>query len=319
MTLSAIGRGTYLGFVEEGAYGTPETIDGSSNWRPLVSGGLQTRVQRQQVPDLHDGGTVSRRKHDVSRESGGAVRLVVTYDNVGLLFKAALGDVTDSGSGPTWTHDYELTNALPSLTGEEIRGNSTNSETFEGLQVNTATWGVETGQVMFLDLDFIGETSASRTTAGTPSVGATETMVLHSHAGQLSFDGNSYYLVSFRVVLNNNLERRPKLGSLDTQEPNRGGYSTVSIEATVEAVSDQNDTLLAAQLAGTEGDVAITFTSGTRTMTFTGHNAYLDEASDPIGDAGIIRQRLRWVCQSDGTDLGLKISVVNETASGTAN
>jgi len=320
MAISATGRGTYIGFEAEATYGTAETIDGSSNWRPLVSGSLQTRVQRQAVPDLYDGGTVSRRKHDVSSESGGALRLVVTYDNIGLLLKAALGSLSDGGGGgPTYTHDYTLANALPSLTMELIRGNSTNSETFEGIQINTATFGIETGQVMFLDLDLVAEASAARGAAGSPAVGATETVVLHSHAGQLSFDGNSYDLISFRVVLNNNLERRPKLGSLNTQEPNRGGYSTISIEATVEAVSNQNDTLLAAQLAGTEGDVAITFTSGTRTMTFTGHNAYLNEASDPVGGAGIIRQRLRWMCQSDGTDLGLKIAVVNETSSGTAN
>lgn len=318
MPVPATGRGSYIRFEEESTYGAAEGT--LNNSRPVVSLSLQTNRRRAPVPDLHDSGVLPRRHFDVSDESGGAVRLVATYDNIGLLLKAAMGAVSDGGTGPSaYTHTYTLAAALPSLTIEAIRGNATNSETFEGAQVNTATLAVEVGQPMYLDLDLIAETSATRAAAGTVSLSATETPILHSHAGQLTFNAVSYDLVGLRVSLSNNIERRAKLGSTETQEPARAGYGSVVMECTIEAVSNQNDTILAAQRAGTQGDAAITFTSGTRSLAITGHNAWVDEATDPVGDAGIIRQTVRFMCESDGTDLGLALVMTNSESSGTAN
>ena len=317
MAIPAQGRGSYIGFAEEVTFGTAVA---RTNWRPVVSVGLQTQQRRSPIPDLHAGGVLPRRPFTVSDESGGAARLVATYDNIGMILKAALGAVTDGGAGPSsYTHDYTLASALPSLTVEVVRGNSTNSEVFEGVQISSATLSVEVGQPMFVELDMLAETSAARAAAGSPSLSATETPIIHSHAGQLSFDGANYDLISLRVALSNSLDRRPKLGSTESQEFARTGYGSVVIECTVEAVLNQNDTLLVAQRAGTQGDTAVAFTSGGRSLTITGQNAYIDEASDPVGDAGIIRQRLRFVCESDGTDLGLKLAIVNSESSGTAN
>jgi hypothetical protein len=139
--------------------------------------------------------------------------------------------------------------------------------------------------------------------------------VLHHHSSRLTFDGQTYDLAGFKCTLNNAIARRNFLGSRVTHEPARSDFSSVQMDLSVEA----SDALYTALHAGTTGDAVVTFTSGTKSMAFTLHNSYLTSASDPISGAGIVQQSLTLVGESDGSDEGLKIVVINAAASGTAN
>ena len=164
-----------------------------------------------------------------------------------------------------------------------------------------------------MDLDVIAETSSARAGATTPAYGAGDTPVLHSHAGQFSFGGASYDLVDMSLAVNNALARRQLLGSAVTKQPKRNDFQSIELSVTVEV----EDALYAAFLADTQSDAAITFTSGSLSAAFTVHNAYLTSASDPVTSAGIVSQSLTFVGESDGTNEGLAIAIVNNNSSPT--
>jgi len=112
----------------------------------------------------------------------------------------------------------------------------------------------------------------------------------------------------------NNLARRPRLGSKLTQRPSRD-WTAIELQVQLEA----QDALYNALLADTTGDVTFGFQSGTNQFNITLHNAYLVEASDPIENAGRIMQTVRFVGESDGTNEGLALQLVNDNASAIAN
>jgi hypothetical protein len=307
------GRTAALGFAEESTWGTAVS---RTNWRPLISASLTRTVEKVPRPHLLSGtASAMRRNHFTQADNaGGAFSVEATYDNIGMLLKHLMGTVSTVGSDP-YTHTYTLAQALPiGLTMEFNRGTGT-SEVLEGCKLNSSTLSVSAGGVMTLDCDVIAETSAARGTAGTPSYATNQRPVLHSHAGQFSFNAVNYDLVDMSLTVNNALARRQLLGSAVTKEPLRSDFQSVELSVTLEV----EDALYAALLADTQGDAAITFTSGSLSFAITAQNAYLSAVTDPISDANIVRQSLTFVCESDGTDEGLSIAVTNNSASGTAN
>ena len=305
------GRSGAIGIAVETTYGTAVS---RTNWRPVISSGLQRSPSVVPRTDLHAGGPTRRSKFTEREEAGGDVSLLATYDNIGMLLKAALGAVSTSGSGP-YTHVYTLADTLPSLTIENIRGTATNSEVFEGVKVSSMGLECSAGTEMVMSLGFIAETAAARASAGTPSYSATENVALHHQAGQLTFNSVAYDIASFNLTLSTGIDRRDLLGSKLTKEPLRTGYAEISLSVTLEAA----DALYTAVLAETESDTTITWTKGASSIAFEVQNAYIESASDPISDAGIVTQDVTLKGLSDGTNHGLKITVINGNSSGTAN
>ena len=304
------GRGAALGAGEESTYGVATS---RVNWRPAISSNLLRTVERVPRPNLQTGTAgVMRRSHFTAADNaGGTCSIELTYQNCGMWVKHLLGAAATTGSSP-YTHTYTLGTLPAGLTIENIRGTGT-SEVFEGCRFNSGTFAVSAGGVMSLDLDVIAETSAARGTAPTPSYGAGDTPVLHSHSGQFGFNSANYDLVSMSLAVNNALARRQLLGSAVTKQPKRSDFQSVELSVTVEV----EDALYAALLADTSGDASITFSSGALSAAFTIQNAYVTSASDPVTSAGIVSQSLTFVGESDGTDEGLAIAIVNTNSSAT--
>ena len=302
------GRGSAIGSGEESTWGTAVA---RSAWRPAISSNLLRTVERVPRPNLQTGAAgVMRRSHFTAADNaGGSVSIELTYENCGMWVKHLLGAAATTGSSP-YTHTYTLGTLPTGLTIENIRGTGT-SEVFEGCRINTGTFAVSAGGVMSLDLDIIAETSAARGTAPTPSYGAGDTPVLHSHAGQFSFNSVSYDLVSMSLAVNNALARRQLLGSAVTKQPKRNDFQSVELSVEIEV----EDALYQSMIADDQSDAVITFTSGALSAAFTIHNAYLTSASDPVTSAGIVSQSLSFVGESDGTDEGLSIAIVNTNSS----
>ena len=171
------------------------------------------------------------------------------------------------------------------------------------------------GTEMVMSLGFIAETAAARASAGTPSFAGTENVVLHHQSGQLTFNSVAYDIAGFNLSLTTGIDRRDLLGSKLTKEPLRTGYGEISLYISLEAA----DALYTAVNAGTESDATITWTSGASSIAFNVQNSYIESASDPISDAGIVSQDVVFRGLSDGSDHGLSITVVNGNSSGTAN
>jgi len=304
------GRGAALGIGEESTWGTAVS---RVNWRPAISSNLLRTIERVPRPNLQTGAAgVMRRSHFTAADNaGGTCSIELTYENCGMWVKHLMGAAATTGSGP-YTHTYTLGTLPTGLTVENVRGTGT-SEVFEGCRINTGTFSVSAGGVMSLEMDIIAETSAARGSAPTPSYGAGDTPVLHSHSGQFGFNSASYDLVDMSLTVNNALARRQLLGSAVTKQPLRNDFQSIELSVTVEV----EDALYAAFLADTQGDATISFATGSVSAGFTVHNAYLTGASDPVTSAGIVTQSLTFVGESDGSDEGLAIAIVNANSSAT--
>lgn len=308
------GREAAIGIGEESTWGTPvaRTI-----WRPLVSESLTRKLTKQRRADLKGtSASANVRGHfSVNEEAGGPLRVLATYDNIGTILKHALGSLATTGSNP-YTHTFKLAADLPTgLTLEKVIGKSGDSEVFAGALINGLTLDVSQGGPMFLDLDVIARTAAARESAGSPSYAAIENVVLHNQAGQFSWNSVSYDLISLKVALGNALIARRFLGSTLTQRPERGDFSSVKFDLVLE----MKKALYASLLADDQADGSIVFANGLRTFTIKGQQLYITDYGDPIGDAGIIRANVSMMAESDGTEEGLQIEVVNANSSGTAN
>lgn len=316
------GRGAVIGLAEESSgspYGTAIAAGSISNFRPLISSDLTRTIEKVPRPTLRVGAAgAMRRKHYVQADNaGGTFEIEGTYESMGLLLRHIMGTAAKTGTGP-YTHTYTFADDVAeSLTLANIRGTGT-TETFEGCRVNTATFACSAGGVMTLACDVIAETSANRASfGGTVAISATDSPILHSHAGQLSFNSVNYDLIDMSLVVNNALAVRQHLGSEVTAKPLRSDFQSVELTVTLEV----EDALYQAFLDDVEGDVSLAFSpsGSTDTITFTVQNAYISSASDPVSDANVVRQTIVFVGQSDGSDEGLKIEVVNDNSSSTGN
>jgi hypothetical protein len=312
--MAYLGRGACLGAGVETTWGTAVS---RTNWRPLISSNLTRTVERVPRADLFsDAGAATRKGHyDLIVEAGGNATMLCTYDNVGLFLAEATGGTTGTTGSDPYTHTYNLAASLPTgMTLEFNRGTGA-SEVFEGCKVNQMTLSCSAGEAMTMSLDFMAEDGVARSSAGTPTFNAVENVILFHQAGSFTFGGNSYNLNSLELTVNNALTRRNLLGSQLTKQPQRGDFSEITMSVDVEA----SDQLYADLRSGAQSDAAITFTNGSRSFAITLQNAYLTEATDPVNSAGIVQQSLSFVGESDGTDFGLAIVVVNASSSRIAN
>ena len=310
------GRGAAIGFGENG--GTYGDAVGRTNWRPLISSSLTRTIEKVPRPTLRVGGAgAMRRSHYIqSDNAGGSFTIEASYRSLGLMLKHLMGAVATTGTNP-YTHVYTFADDVPTgLTIENNRGTGT-SEVFEGCRLNTGTFTVSAGGVMTCDFDVIAETGAAtpRASAGTPTFEATDAPILHNQAGQFTFGGATYDLIDMTLTVNNALAVRQHLGSTVTAKPLRSDFQSVEMSITLEV----EDALYAAFISDTESDAHITFTDGTRSFRIDLQNAYLSTVSDPVSDANVVRQSVTLIGQSDGTNEGLKLTVVNGDSTGIGN
>ena len=132
----------------------------------------------------------------------------------------------------------------------------------------------------------------------------------------MSFNSATYTtLHDLDIELDHGLIDRLRLGSLLAAEPAQGtatckGKITLDYEA---------DALYTALVAGTQSDLAITFTSAALTWTFTLQNAYIEDVQESVQGHDLIRQTVAFRGIGDGTDHGLKVTVGNTQSTATAN
>jgi hypothetical protein len=307
--------GASIGLAEEVTYGTPV---GASNWLEIISTSLDREIDRQPEPTLGragDAGHVPRRKYTASDNVGGAISFVMSYDDSTLMMlKHALGSVSTSGAGP-FAHSITLDDLPIGLTINKLTPDQ--SEVFEGCKITDWTISVGATELMTCDVTIIGETSGGLVVATNPSYSATNEEIRHHQAGQLTFNAVSYDITSISIAGSNGVDRRQVLGSSNTKEPTPTAKREIVFSVEYEWLAN---TLHAAFLAGTESDLEITFTGTTNnSLAITGHNAYIRSVSTPIQGPGVITQTVEFVCQSDGTDLGIELLFGNDNALATAN
>lgn len=308
-----LGQGACVGVGRQSAWVTSVT---RTAWFALVSCSMQHTVKRVVRETLAQSTSFNPRSTYVAEErAGGSLEIKMQYEGVGLWIEAALG-ATPSTTGPSsslYTHVFTLGASLPTggLSVEVQRGTGT-SELFVGCKVNKATWKIEAGKEMSLALDLVARTAEARTTLVSPTWTVRRDYVPnHQEAGVFLWNSTNYTVDKLEVMVDNKLAARQSLGSALAAELPRSGFSEVSMTLELVWTADDFNNAL---VEGTTSDAVITFTAATPsgdTLTFNLNAAYVDNASDPINTAGVIKQTVKLIGLADASDEGLKITLVN--------
>ena len=308
------GRSAFIKYEQESTYGTAVTPTISNRVTSVSLGRSQERERTTHLSQSDAAFAVAT--FDAFEQAGGSIEMPLFYKGMGQLFKAAIGGTpVTTGSGP-YTHAFEPTTVLPSLTMSFQRGTGS-VETFEGVMVTSMTISCEAGAEASASFEVIAETASARTTAITPSFGD-GAQVFHHQAGTLSYNSNTYTVRSFEFTIDNKLERVNNLGSKLTGQPQISDVREVTITATLD-LSDNN--LYNSQLAGDQSDVSLTFTAGTDSMTFLLRNAKIIDYSDDVTSFGRIERTVSFMGLADVAvpETAFKFTMVNDAANPTSN
>jgi hypothetical protein len=308
------GRSAFIKYEEETTYGTAVTPTISNR---VTSVSLSRSQERERTTHLSQSDAAfAVATFDAFEQAGGSIEMPLFYKGMGQLFKAAIGGTpATTGSGP-YTHAFEPTTVLPSLTMSFQRGTGS-VETFEGVMVTSMTISCEAGAEASASFEVIAETASARTTAITPSFGD-GAQVFHHQAGTLSYNSNTYTVRSFEFTIDNKLERVNNLGSKLTGQPQISDVREVTITATLD-LSDNN--LYNSQLAGDQSDVSLTFTAGADSMTFLLRNAKIVDYSDDVTSFGRVERTVTFFGLADVAvpETAFKFTMVNDAANPTSN
>ena len=324
MALSAtdifLGYGSLVGFAPETTYGTAVS---PTVWLRLISASINR--ERPQIPRPHLHGGTGRVAHGYTVERDDvSTTLVVegSFSGIGLLLRLAMGPApTSTGAGP-YAHPFLLGNVLASGTFHIYRGTDafgTLTERFvkiAGAMVDRLTLRVQTGQVVRLEIELIGQ-ATTYDDQSTPSV-TVPSPILYHQVGNISWNSGSYDGNGYELTISNGLTRRRILGSLTTARPVPSTLREVVFRLTRDHC---DETLIAGMIAQTESDLTFTITgTGNESLVVEMHSARVtspDNTSFGEGAFGPIPEvvELRPRNVPGSTDYGLAITLNNDNAS----
>lgn len=302
--------------VSIGFESTPGTAVSTTVATRISSTGIQRKATHEALKTLSGDGTVAIASDSFlsTIDIDGPIKGPAGYQGsaLGSLLELAMGAKSTSGSGP-YDHAFTLAQSQLTATLAVERGSlgGLGDEVVNGCKLNRLTLSCDTGKAMEFEASFLGMGGADRT-GSSPTALATLYPVIHSHAGQMSFNSANYKLSKFKLTIDRKLQRVDELGSAYSAEPMASDDLEVSLDLELVARSDD---LLAANLAGTQSDAAITFSDGTRSLAITLHNAKIVQYSDPISSVGVVTQQVTLRGHGDGTKHGLGITLTNGNSS----
>jgi len=313
-------QNSFLRIGEEATWGTAQTT--TTEDVKLISGTIQVTQERERRTHLSvPASGVLSGTFEGFRQAGGTIEIPAFYDGIGMLIKAALGDLSSTGASDPYTHTYTPAADQPSLTIDFQRGtNLANSmERFTGMKVSTMTISAEAGSEMTCSFDLIGKDGATRTTNIVPSFPAYD-QVYHYEAGSLTLGGSlsvaSLDIRSFELSMDNKLDRRNLLGSKLTGEP----VATDVREVTMSITCDVTDnSLYNDSLDGNAGDVSITFTRAADSnhhFKISLDDATIEDYNDNITAFGRVERTFTIRGYASSSDAGLTIEIKNASANG---
>lgn len=313
-----------LGHAQETTFGTAVARDASL---PVISVDLHRVIPRADVPRLYQSASsyVAEYYYNQGDRVEGTVVVEALYEGLGRFLEVAFRkNVSTSGSGP-YDHVYMLGlgSTKPSLTLEKVWYDTATAgdlaEVYEGCYIPSWSYEVRTGQYAQWSFSVVGETSGGQTSAtaiGSAPITTTVVSAYFNESGAITWNGNTIGLVRMmRVSCDHSMPVRMGLGSLNPKQPFPTGRARVQIELEIDwDVAAFN----AGLSAGTMGDFAVVFTSGTKLQTWAGESCYIDSATAPVDTVGILTQRVVLIPRTDLTTEGLKLTIRNAQTSGVA-
>lgn len=318
MALDAlIGFGAMVGLREEASYGT--SAGNSDHWLPVISVTPTVDTGVTVIPYLgvaNAQGYHAQRDHCALRHDVGLeIRGVASYDDKAfcLLLKHAFGSVGTTGGSSPYTHTLTLdTDGVVGLTLQVLHGTGLTAaaELYLGCRVTRLALDVSAQGYMTYTATILARSAEDLgAVAGTPGFTAAEEVLAH-HGGGFTFDSQPISLRSFGLVLDNNLTRRPQIGSVYTDTPVPGGFASLTWE--IER-SWEDAAYYADYLDSTQSDATITFTgTGVNSLAIELSNAVMTSFSKPVDRAGELTQRISGIClASPSAEQGIDIVITN--------
>ena len=307
------------------AYGSNPASADNVLWLRASEIAFQEAVTSVVVDDLSGSGSgVEGARFAVAQEVGGSMRLPVTHEGFGGVLEWCLGGTPSStGSGP-YTHTYPTGINTPYRSLVHVYtaadGTSLQSE-YAGLQVESLTLSVEAGGVAYATIGARGFV-AKRSSTYQLGVAATETPaaaaigtsvpVLGKTGAALSWGGNSIACRTLELSFTRPLDRAVDFGADYLAEGVLSGPIAVTLTVTRAADEDDTATIRAAVMAGTAGDLSISFTSGTKVFYVDLSDAVPTAYSAPFTAGGALVETVTFTAQALTTsDYGFRLRVTN--------
>jgi hypothetical protein len=310
------GRGAFIKIGEETTYGTIAGAMGVDN--RIISASFQKTQEKERKTHLSQSGSggFQNGHFEAFLNCGGSIDLPLLYEGTGMLIKAAVGNATTTGGGPTYEHSYipSADGSVPSLSIGLQRGTGS-KEIFLGCKVASMNISGSAGEEITASFDIIAQNSQARAAAYTSSFGSGKQM-FHYECGNLNYSGNNFPMKSFEFTLDNKLERRNVLGDKKTLEPVVSDVKDVTLSVTLEM---EDNLLFDNYIAGTQSDVVFTLTNGDDICEITIRNAYVTDYDDSVNTFGPLERTMTFVGESDAVDEAILIKITNAQASAVAN
>ncbi len=315
------GHGGFLGFGQQVAHDTAVSL---THFITAKSLGIKRKVERADVDNLgyYGEAPVAHDSYEVSEMvEGPTVHHVGYNDPTMLLLEHCCGSAVDSGAGPTYDHEFTLTDDVPSgtegLTLHQAYGSgplANKAETFVGCVVNSWSIGCSVGEEAELEIDWIGKTGGGPAAVSTPTLVDSPSHVEHQHlsAAGVTFAGSKIdQLQRWKLSVKKNLTRVDDMGDLSTQKPIPDGMYEVTLE--LEWLWSANS-LYAAHLAGTFGAVAFTLTDGTHGYAFSLPRCQVGEVDRKVDGPGVLRCSTTLKAYASASAGVLTITLTNDKA-----
>lgn len=316
-----IGFGGILGLAEQSDFATP--VANSTHWLPILSHSVGTAPQVVPVPFL---GVANAQDYHATRDTdvlsvdvGGDIDTIAMYDSkaFALLLKHAMGSVASVivSAGPKYTHTFSLdTDAVQNgFTGQSVfgQGISDRAEVFCGLRISQLVLSVDARGWMRATASVIGRSSGGATTVtGTPLHPVCE-RVRASVGSVFNWNSHNVNMRTFRLTINNNLQRRPTIGTPYTDIPVPGGFASIGIDATF---SWEDNSIYTDYISGVTANANVAFQGlGDNDMTLNCNNLRVTSMTRSVQGPGELVYSVRAMCSANpGTSQALGVVIHND-------
>lgn len=301
---------------EEDPWGTPVA---RTHALPITRHSVEPQLDVRDIPYL--GVANNQQYHNTSKSVllshnvGGDIEGCAAYDSkaFALLLKHAMGAVATTGPSTTqYTHTFTLdSDGVEGLTGEANDGSGIDdtAEVFGGLVVSQFELNVNAQDVMTYRASVLGRGAGGMGEISDDFAIASCEEVLAHQCGAFTWNTHTPNLRGLKLTINNNLVRRPFLGSLYTDKPCKGGFASVLLDLTL--AWEEHD-LYTDFLAQAQGDASLNFTgSGDNRMNFDFHNLKLLAVGKPVQTAGELMLNVRAKCFAAAGEQGCRIVLKN--------
>lgn len=316
----AIGSGlaTQFGFKQESTYGTGVTVD---RFSPIESESLTEEIDR-----LESSGIVTGRRMLISeqwaagnRKISGGVKGELYQENMGALFKAALGANTTAGAGP-YTHTCtpgDLSDDFLTLQiGKPDVAGTVQPFTFTGCMVTEWEVAAKAGELVTFAVDFVGQALATGTSLASASYGTGDAKPFTFAHASATVAGGAVPVKEISIKGVNGLDtERFFIGSDQISQPVENGLREYTGEATLEF---SGLTQLNRFRNGTETALVLTIDNAadSKSVVFT-LNARYDGTTPTVEGRGITMLKVPFKAVASSTDASA-ITVVVENADSAA-